>query len=293
MHKLTVITRTKNRSVLLERCGKSLGQQKFRDFNWCIVNDGGDVSPVNDVVEKFKKENSDLNVQVVHNSISVGMEAASNMGLRSSESDLVHILDDDDTIHCDFYMDAVSVLNEVSTDRFLGVVCSSRKIYERVNNGSIDIISSEPLHYSGNGIYIADILQKNQFSNNSLIFRRSVLEKVGFFDETLPVLGDWDFNIRLLLAGDLLFLKKEYSFHHIRLGAAVGAEQTMVSGQGLHELYTAVIKNKIYRSEGVVLAISATVGRQIVKIESNVRDLLNAKNSEWTIKKAIKYLFKK
>ena len=44
---------------------------------------------------------------------------------------------------------------------------------------------------------------RNQYSPISFLFRRSCYEKISGFDESLPVLGDWDFNLRFLLKYDI------------------------------------------------------------------------------------------
>ena len=43
MKKVAVITRTRNRALLLRRAARSVERQTFRAFSWVVVNDGGDV----------------------------------------------------------------------------------------------------------------------------------------------------------------------------------------------------------------------------------------------------------
>ena len=52
--KVAVITRTKNRNILLERALKSVHQQTMEDFVHIIYNDSGDEAAVEMLLEKYK-----------------------------------------------------------------------------------------------------------------------------------------------------------------------------------------------------------------------------------------------
>ena len=91
MRKVAIITRTKDRPILLRRAAESIAQQTFDEYVWVIVNDGGDREAVAEVASRFREDR----LMVIHNPEPVGMEAASNIGLRSSESEYVVIHDDD------------------------------------------------------------------------------------------------------------------------------------------------------------------------------------------------------
>ena len=73
--KVAVITRTKNRELLLNRALASVSSQTFRDFVWVIVNDGGERAPVEEIAGKAST--SGIEVKVLHHEKSLGMEAAS------------------------------------------------------------------------------------------------------------------------------------------------------------------------------------------------------------------------
>ncbi len=75
MKTVTVITRTKNRPLLLHRAARSVALQKFRDFEWVVVNDGGHVERTEADLEPARREYDDL--RTVNVDTSGGMEAAS------------------------------------------------------------------------------------------------------------------------------------------------------------------------------------------------------------------------
>ena len=74
MKNVAVITRTRNRALLLRRAARSVERQTFRDFSWVVVNDGGDgeeVKPVPDVlvalVEDIDPEPDDDVIDITSN----------------------------------------------------------------------------------------------------------------------------------------------------------------------------------------------------------------------------------
>ena len=54
MHKVAVITRTRSRPRMLDRALKSVLNQRMKDFIWVVVNDGGEQTHVNRVVDRAK-----------------------------------------------------------------------------------------------------------------------------------------------------------------------------------------------------------------------------------------------
>jgi glycosyltransferase involved in cell wall biosynthesis len=55
MHRIAVITRTKDRPLLLSRCLDSLARQTYKDFLWVVVNDNGAIDKVEAVVTKARE----------------------------------------------------------------------------------------------------------------------------------------------------------------------------------------------------------------------------------------------
>ena len=82
--KVAVITRTRDRPLLLQRAGRSVASQSYKNYLWVVVNDGGNAGEVKDVVAASGVPPEHLRV-LSHNS-SRGMEAASNSGIQSCDS---------------------------------------------------------------------------------------------------------------------------------------------------------------------------------------------------------------
>lgn len=243
MKKVAVITRTKDRQILLRRALKSVDQQGFRDFSWVIVNDAGEKKPVDEVAALAKQ--SGIDVHVIHRSESKGMEAATNAGIHASNSEYLSIHDDDDSWHPDFLNRMVAFLDADSL--FAGVVCHSEEVTEEIKGNKVVEKSRKPMNAEIHDIHISELFYRNLFPPISLLYRREVLCQTGLYDEALPVLGDWDFNLRLILHGDIAVLEERLAFYHVRKSLN-HAPNSIHSKPHLHKRYEAVIRNRLIRS---------------------------------------------
>ena len=110
--RISVITRTKNRPLLLPRASESVLSQGIDNLVWVVVNDGGSKHDVERVTHDFRNR-SDNDVVVIHNEASVGMEAASNIGIASCNSDYIVIHDDDDSWEPGFLTNCLQFLHKI------------------------------------------------------------------------------------------------------------------------------------------------------------------------------------
>src|SRR5699024_9188192 len=107
--RVAIITRTKNRPVLLARAFASLLSQTYKNWHLYLVNDGGDRDPIERLIEQYHSAFKGR-ITVKHHEHSLGMEAASNAGLKGAEGEYVIIHDDDDSWKPDFLATTVAFL---------------------------------------------------------------------------------------------------------------------------------------------------------------------------------------
>ena len=84
---------------------------------------------------------------------------------------------------------------------------------------------------------LSHIAIRNQFPPISFLFSRDIYNEVGGFNEDMPVLGDWDFNLRFLMKADIGLVPEHLANHHIRVTdpESEGAYgNTVVSGLNTH-----------------------------------------------------------
>lgn len=246
---VAVITRTKDRPQLLERAIKSVHNQTIDDFIHIIINDAGDPAAVDTLIEKHK----DLiagRVKVIHNQESHGMEAASNKAIKSVDSRYIAIHDDDDTWHPEFLERTVTCLED---SRLMGVVVRTDKVIEKINSdGTAEFLKKEQWLPEVKAVNLYRQCITNQMTPITFIYRRSVFNEVGYYDENLPVLGDWDFGIRFLQKYDVEYLDPGFAlanYHHRKFVAGSTSNSSFGDGTEKHRYWSNRLMNKYLRQE--------------------------------------------
>lgn len=246
--KVAVVTRTRDRPLLLERALDSVSRQSMKDLSWVVVNDGGHPGAVDDIVRRAVERG--IHAAALHHAGSKGMEAASNAGIRHTESVYVAIHDDDDTWEPDFLKVTTEFLD--SEPHYVGVVTHVTTIRERIRRNGIDALRHLPHQPLLKAVHLADMARSNLFPPIGLLYRRSLFRKLRGYDETLEVLGDWDFNLRALMVGDIGVIPLPLANYHVRDGTeeAGAAYANTVSAQlGKHHATDAIYRNRQLRAD--------------------------------------------
>lgn len=245
---VAVITRTKDRAILLDRAIKSVHNQSMRDFIHVIINDAGDQEVVDALVRKHSKI-IDGRVKVIHNTTSNGMEAASNKAIKSVDSLFVAIHDDDDTWHPDFLEKTTELLSNTGGK---GVVVTTDRVIEKIEGGKVLHISTDRWLPELRNISLYKQCRDNYATPITFLYRREVLDKIGYYDEGLPVAGDWDFALRFLMEYDIEFLKTPHAlafYHHRPSTTGVDANSVFQDSGAKHKFYMNLLANKYLRKE--------------------------------------------
>ena len=269
--KVAVITRTKNRTILLWRAFHSVLKQSFKDFIWIIVNDGGEKEGVDHIATEAR--NNGIDVRVLHHEHSKGMEVASNAGIRSCESEYIVIHDDDDSWEYDFLEKTVKFLD--NEPLFAGVITHTLLVNEVIENDAPRTTSSYGFNTWLKSIYLMEMLMVNSFPPISFLYKRDIYNKIGGYNETLPVLGDWDFNIRFLKEADIGVIPELLALYHHRdtitdVNDVYG--NTVNAGISKHVRYDAILRNLYLRTSpqdlGVLANLAVMTNWQNSKIDS-------------------------
>lgn len=293
MTRVSVITRTKDRPLLLRRCAETLLRQDFTDFEWILVNDAGDLGPVEEAAGLARA--AGLLVRVIHRPVSLGVWPAANHGLSEARSEFIHLHDDDDTVDPTFYRRMVEFLDE--RPRYAGVVAAMMRVDETMQNGRMVIQRSRRLSEPDGALHLSDMFNGNLFAPIAFVYRRAVHDRLGLYDETLPVLGDWEFNLRFMRHFDIGGINEPLANWHFRSGSdAAGTPQTVVAGKERHKEYTALIRNRLLREsmdQGAVSAgLLAAQGRSHQMNADLLRVIDDRTASMLKLRTAIKRLFK-
>lgn len=246
--KVAIITRTKNRTILLRRAIQSVLSQEFDDWIMVIVNDGGEKQEVNRLVKQYENKFKGR-CKTIHNDTSAGMEAASNIGIRSSDSDYVVIHDDDDSWHTSFLAESVSFLEKNHEKSVKGVITHSLRILEKVEGTEIVQDYTEPFNAWLDNITLFRLAAGNVFPPISFVYERQVIDTIGYYREDLPVLGDWEFNLRFMRLYDVHVIHKMLAYYHHRLEELGKYSNSVVKHDSKHKFYDTLIRNEWLRKD--------------------------------------------
>lgn len=246
---VAIITRTKNRPVLLKRAAESVANQTYPHYQWVIVNDGGDEEVVRQVIGNCAVDRR--KIKLVSNSRSLGMEAASNRGIQASKSDYVLIHDDDDSLAPTYLEKSVSYLEARSGKKYGGVITQTTYVSEEIRGDDVIIHDRYPYNDWIRNVQIGEMMTNNIFAPISFLYRRSVYDAVGGYNEELPVLGDWFFNLEFLLQADIGVLLEPLAFYHHRDRGDSSRSgiysNSVIGGQSKHEEYASIMRNMFFR----------------------------------------------
>ena len=226
---VSIITRTRDRPLFLKRAGASvMGQEEAPSFEWIIVNDGGEREPVEAVGADLREEDR-ARTRVRHLPVSRGMEHASNVGVELAGGRYLVIHDDDDSWDPSFLRLMTGYMEEAGNRSLGGVVCHSLRIVERIGIGTFVEEKRHPFNDWLKELDFFRVLMENPFPPISFLFRRSLYQRAGPFREDLPVLGDWEFNLRALARERIGVLPRLLARYHHRPPGASGPEANSIT----------------------------------------------------------------
>ena len=183
----------------------SIANQTHHNFEVVLVNDGGE--DVQSIVQIFSAY---YPITYIYNQDSIGRTAAINAGLRAAKGDWIGFLDDDDIIypwHLELLLDAARQNN---ASMVYGN--HNRVLFQNMEDLIPDkIVEWTPWEFNRN-----QLLVNNYIPINSYLFRHDLLESIGFWDEELERLEDYDFLLRLSAVCNFYHVNKvtsEYRFY--------------------------------------------------------------------------------
>lgn len=171
-----------------------------------IIADGMSQDRTREVIAEFQRKNSQLKIEVVDNNAKT-IPAALNRAIEASSEEIIVRLDGHSAPYPDYVAKSVESLLAGRADNVGGV-------WEILPGGdgwipeSIAVAAAHPLG-------VGDALYRHAKESAYVdtvpfgAFRRSLLDKVGKFDESLLSNEDYEFNARIRQAGGRVWLNPE------------------------------------------------------------------------------------
>ena len=238
-----------DRPRFLRRALANIAEQTFTDYTVCVINDGGDESATRAILQASPLAHlleGDAPRLMLLTTSGGNMEAASNAGLAATDSKFVAIHDDDDLWAPEFLERTVGALRASEA-----LICSTRVVerYERETpEGEFEVYEERIFHDGLPGFGLQFLYRTNRTVPIGILYRRRLHELVGFYDESLPVVGDWEFNLRAAAVTEVLLVDEPLAYWSLR-PEADGAEANSVQRQAEHARFDASVRARAIRDD--------------------------------------------
>ena len=179
---ISVIIPTYNRVSMVIEAVESVLAQDMTDLELIVINDGS----TDETEEKLSVYGSRLKYYQQENA---GVSAARNRGITFSTAPLVAFLDSDDL----WLPSKLQVQYTYMTENPEIHICQTEEIWWR--NGRR--VNQKKHHQKPSGDIFQRSLELCLVSPSAVMMRRELFEKVGYFDEELPMAEDYDLWLRV------------------------------------------------------------------------------------------------
>ncbi|MBB2976352.1 glycosyltransferase involved in cell wall biosynthesis [Microbacterium endophyticum] len=272
---VAIVVRTKDRPHFLRRAINSIQSQSFTDWECVVVNDGGDIKQV-ELVLASAATSDDPRIRILNHEESRGRWKSANAGVLGTTAPLLVLHDDDDSWHPEFLDRATSYLSQ-HTERD-GVVARTEILWESRDGDSFSVERREIFQGHLQDLLLTDALLFNRFVPIGFLYRRELHAELGLYDDKLPVIGDWAFNLRVLARGPLEYLSDQALAYWHQRSDTSGAESNSVTGAGRdHDRFDARIRDSELRKYteneglGLVLYLTKFIDQRFVDVEAGIR----------------------
>ncbi|GGD14924.1 glycosyltransferase family 2 protein [Flavobacterium orientale] len=207
---VSIIIPTYNRAHLIGATLDSVLAQTYSQWE-CIVVDDGSMDATSERVMPYIYNDSRFQFLVRPDSRKKGSAASRNIGFEACKGDLIYWLDSDDLLVPNAFETYIQAMNEE---------CDA--VVARVTQ--TDLATGEPIKL--NTIQSGNLLEdyyagKVTFYVCGPLWKRAFLEKQQqLFDESLSILIDWDFTMRMLYQHpNLIYLEESLVYYRQHAGS--------------------------------------------------------------------------
>lgn len=209
---ISVIIPVYNRRDVIGRAVESVLAQTCTDCEVLVVDDGSNDDTREFLQQEFGQRQS---MRVLRCDANSGVSAARNSGLAVARGEWMAFLDSDDEWKPRKLERQLEALNETGLK-----VCHTEEIW--VRNGVR--VNPHKHHRKYGGRIFLQAVPLCVMSPSSIVIHRSVFDRIGHFDESLPACEDYDFFLRLTCRYDVVYLEEglmvKYGGHEDQLSRA-------------------------------------------------------------------------
>lgn len=185
----TVIIPLYNKEKYIENAIKSILNQTFTDYELLIVNDCSTDKSIA-IASSFTSEK----VRIVHHDKNSGLAATRNTGIKKATSNYVTFLDADDLWKPHFLEKIFHLIQNFQEARIFAT--NYEEIWDKTIKNPHNGSESLPENFIGYVNFFKINLKQGIYNHGSICLHKEVYEKVGYYNESIQLSQDLDFNIR-------------------------------------------------------------------------------------------------
>ena len=200
--RISVITPTYNRPELLRETIESFLRQDYKDKEMIIVDDKSNDDGYRKIYDDYDNYGKN-NIIFQWNECNYGCPMSLNFGIKKSSGEMICIIADDDLLEG---IDSLS-------SRIAGFEPETDVVYTGAYNVDISnkVLSTDKV----SPVDKDRIWQQDYINIQSMMWRRRIHDKIGYFSEDLLNNEDWEWKIKCLMecnvkALDLLSVRSRY-----------------------------------------------------------------------------------
>jgi glycosyltransferase involved in cell wall biosynthesis len=179
---VSVIIPTYNRGWIIKEAIDSVLAQDYTEFELIVVDDGS-TDHTSDILDSY---GDDIKVLSQKNK---GVSAARNLGIAEASGKFIAFLDSDDLWLPQKLTFQIEFINQTPD----ALICQTEEVW--IRNGLR--VNPKKRHKKPSGMIFKPSLELCLVSPSAVMIQRSLLDRVGEFDETLPACEDYDLWLRI------------------------------------------------------------------------------------------------
>lgn len=168
-----------------------------------VIADGNSTDRTREKINEFKKTHPELPIKLVENTKRI-IPAALNLGLANAAGEYI-VRMDGHTIPAADYLEKCVLALKAGKGENVGGVLEVKPGRNTWIARSIAMAAVHPLGV-GDALYRRATVATEADTVAFGSFRRSLVERIGYFDETLPVNEDYEFNTRIRASGGKIWI---------------------------------------------------------------------------------------
>jgi glycosyltransferase involved in cell wall biosynthesis len=179
---VSVIIPTFNRGWIIKEAIDSVLTQDHTEFELIVVDDGS-IDNTDDVLDIYRNEIKVLSQK------NKGVSAARNRGISEASGKFIAFLDSDDLWLPQKLSTQIEFFNQTPD----ALICQTEEVWIRKGRR----VNPRKRHKKPSGMIFNPSLELCLVSPSAVMMKRSLFDRVGIFDETLPACEDYDLWLRI------------------------------------------------------------------------------------------------